>query len=612
MAKRKNMVKLRLRLIAFMIDISFLFGLSLILFWILQLFSLFIKTTNLFIILSLIYFPLSTILLEATLGKKICGLLLTYKGNQPFFVAIILREIVYRIFLFFVLPMYLINVFQIKEYFNNMTGIFYFIFHEYTVFVFVLVVGFFLLLLYLVFKQTWYDKLAGTEIEKIQSYYPLVKSFYISFIVVLLAVMGIKTSNYLSYGNIYNPLVPKQSKNKIEPYVSFLNQQKEAKEYIFDLFEKYDIIILTERLHYEMTQYNFIYDVISDQRFIDNVGSIFTETGGVNYQPELDSLMNTNHLSEEELNIQIANLMKNFSISWPVWDKTNMFTHLKSLYKLNQNLSTERRINHYFTDINFIWDGMTEDAYRKERRSLLRRRDEIMAKNFSKQYEKNHSSNPNRNKCLVIMNYRHGFGPLRSGSGELLEMNTAALIMEKYPEISANVLINTVAISFDVSKYGVSVSSIQNGIWDNAFRTIGNKSLGFDFQNSPFGRDEFDMTIKQSWASYSYQDVFTGFIFYKSIEDHTTSMGFPKILENNFEEKMIERAKLIGNTAYLEYSEKVRLLKENEVVQNYASYSELLPKKNILLEIIILSVGLILSTWKFISKYRSEQYFNKI
>ena len=89
-------------------------------------------------------------------------------------------------------------------------------------------------------------------------------------------------------------------------------------------------------------------------------------------------------------------------------------------------------------------------------------------------------------------------------------------------------------------------------------------------------------------------------------------MGFPKILENNFEEKMIERAKLIGNTAYLEYSEKVRLLKENEVVQNYASYSELLPKKNILLELIILSVGLILSTWKFISKYRTEQYFNKI
>ena len=146
-----------------------------------------------------------------------------------------------------------------------------------------------------------------------------------------------------------------------------------------------------------MTQYDFIYDVISDQRFIDNVGAILTETDGVNYQAELDSLMNTHNLSEKELHNRIANLMKNISISWPVWDKTNLFTHLKSLYKLNQNLPDDKKVNHYFTDIDFTWERMTEEAYRKERRVLLRYRDKTMSDNFSKQYEKKRSSNSNRN-----------------------------------------------------------------------------------------------------------------------------------------------------------------------------------------------------------------------
>jgi hypothetical protein len=604
MPNKENRVKLRLRLVAFVIDISLLFGLSRVLFFVLQLFSIFIGSTKLFIILSLIYFPLTTILLKGTPGKILCGLKVSYTGNQSFITVIILRELIYKIFLFFVLPAYLIILFQVNEYFNNLSGIFYFIFYEYTVAVFVLIISIVLLLHYFVFKQTWYDQLAGTKIEKIKPYYKRLKLFYISFIIILVFVAGIKAINYLNHGNIYNPIVPKQSKNTIAPYVLFLNQQKEAKEYIFKLFEKYDIVILCERLHYEMTQYDFIYDVISDQRFIDNVGAIFTETGGVNYQTELDSLMNEHNLSEKELDDRVANLMKNISISWPVWDKTNLFTHLKSLYKLNQNLPEEKKINHYFTDIDFTWDRMNDEDYQKNRRILLRDRDKTMSENFSKQYEKNRSSILNRNKCLVIMNYRHGFGPVRKTNGELLEQNAGALIMEKYPEISANVLINTVKLSFDASKYGISVSSIQNGIWDNAFSEIGNKSLGFDFKNSPFGLDEFDMAIQPSWADFIYQDVFTGFVFYKSLGDHITSMGFPGILNNNFEEEMLERAKLIDNRAYLEYIEKVRLLKENEIVLNYVNYSELLPKKNFLLDLIILLSGLIFGTWKFMVNHK--------
>jgi hypothetical protein len=62
--------------------------------------------------------------------------------------------------------------------------------------------------------------------------------------------------------------------SKFDKYVSFLNTQNtSAKDYVLQLFEKYNIVILCERDHRDMTQYNLIYDIVSDERFLG--GNIF-------------------------------------------------------------------------------------------------------------------------------------------------------------------------------------------------------------------------------------------------------------------------------------------------------------------------------------------------
>lgn len=69
-------------------------------------------------------------------------------------------------------------------------------------------------------------------------------------------------------------------KNELKPYIDFLQSQNtSAVDYVFELFEKYDIVILGERDHRDITQYQFINEIISDRRFIQNVGHIFTEVG---------------------------------------------------------------------------------------------------------------------------------------------------------------------------------------------------------------------------------------------------------------------------------------------------------------------------------------------
>ena len=70
---------------------------------------------------------------------------------------------------------------------------------------------------------------------------------------------------------------------EIKPLVNFIEQNNSSPvDYIMDLFEKYDIVVIGERSHMEMTQYDLIYQIVSDPRFIAKVGHVFTEVGCYN------------------------------------------------------------------------------------------------------------------------------------------------------------------------------------------------------------------------------------------------------------------------------------------------------------------------------------------
>jgi len=79
----------------------------------------------------------------------------------------------------------------------------------------------------------------------------------------LMSGAGIHGESFCNTGGI-------QYKTEIAPYVDFLKKQRQKPaDYVMGLFEKYDLVILCERFHPETTQYDFIYDLVSDKRFIE-------------------------------------------------------------------------------------------------------------------------------------------------------------------------------------------------------------------------------------------------------------------------------------------------------------------------------------------------------
>jgi hypothetical protein len=317
-------------------------------------------------------------------------------------------------------------------------------------------------------------------------------------------------------------------------------------------------VVIDERLHPEYTQYELFSKIVGDPRFAARIGNIYTEFGTQLYQDTLTRYLNTIFPDEESLNKATAWLQNNSCALWPSWGFTNVFDFLKFVNQINTQSADSLKINWYFTDIPIDWTKMTRSKFltipRKEKR------DKIMADRITSIYHEKVARNEMKKKGLVIMNHWHGFGLIKEPGGKKSDhfLNTycaTAILMDSLPGKVCNVLINT--IPFGV--YGTIFGPVRHGKWDKAFEIAGNPEAGFNFENSPFGSDNFDEFLWNSSSELKYQDVFTGFIFYKPIEQHKNKVGFPHMLDN-FKDTLLRRSACLGE----EYKEVI----ENKINRN--------------------------------------------
>lgn len=333
-------------------------------------------------------------------------------------------------------------------------------------------------------------------------------------------------------------------------YVSFLETQNtSAKDYIINLWEKYDIVILCERNHGEMTQYDLIYDIVSSDYFKKNVGNIFTEIGSVNRQQDVLDFTKTHFSDSKVKEKQLLNLYRN--IQWGGWGTANFYYFIDKLNTLNSTLPTDQKINLFTSGANDpIKENLsTKEDFLKYFKNTNHHKDSTMAQNIINVYD-SLKINSVRKKSLVIMNYRHAFS---KSFFENQDKNVGHKLFETYQNKIANVFLNSlvfteITIKSDKNKaYKESVQRpIHNGKWDASFEIAKKENLGFDFQNNPFGNDYFD-NFPYVKHNYDYKDIFTGFAFYLPLNKHFESWGITGYLDDGFENEYYDRQKFISD-----------------------------------------------------------------
>ena len=330
-----------------------------------------------------------------------------------------------------------------------------------------------------------------------------------------------------------------QKATAVSSYVNFLQSQNQsAREYILNLFKTHDIVVICERDHREITQYDLLLDVIRDRHFISEVGNVFTELGVSNLNPDLNSFLHTKGLSEKEQQKQILSFHRNMDPTF-LWEKYSYTYLLQSLYNLNNQLPLKDAINLYPSNIPLDWGKVDSTNYKQTVLPLLRSRDSIIAAQIIKQFDKIRFSSSAHKKALVIMNFRHAFNKDFTVKGGQKINNVTEYLFQHYGDRVANVYLY--GLAFDENENQLL---LQEGKWDAAFKATGNKSIGFDFVGTPFGKDSFDL-----WPipnSYSYQNVFTGLVFYNPIEDQKLVTGVPGFLDSSFVDEFFRRYQVCG------------------------------------------------------------------
>jgi hypothetical protein len=332
----------------------------------------------------------------------------------------------------------------------------------------------------------------------------------------------------------------------IEPYVSFLKEQKtDPVDYILGLFDTYDIVVLGERDHRDTTQYVLIEKIMSDKRFIEKVGNVFTEVGVYNRTEWANKVLHNTYASDGDFEKELRILYRELDFN-PIWEKYNFWMFLKSIYKINSNLPEEQKINIHFTDVTFDWSTCRKTSEYKQFEDMIKneRRDSIMGENFMKYYNRIlNDKNTSRKKALAIYNSPHSYqGYSYSYDDDKVERevkSTASYLFKAYPNRVANVMINWFIFHIESGN-----NLIDQGKWDAAFKVLGNPEVGFNFEGSPMGDCSFDHY--PGGIQKKYKDIYTGFIFYKPIHEWRIVAGIPDLIDDDFLPELMERYKIIS------------------------------------------------------------------
>ena len=323
--------------------------------------------------------------------------------------------------------------------------------------------------------------------------------------------------------------------SELNDYVNYIKGNNcNPVDYIFNLFEKSDIVVIGERDHRDTTQYELILDLLRDPRFAKEIGYVYTEVGCVNRTKNANKLLCGRYKSDKAFNEALYTYLRNEDFN-PLWDKYNRVQFLRGLYEINR--SSKNKITLGLTDCNFSWKKIkTAEEYRNfDYSPACAYRDSTMCFHFAKMYAKQKPKNGKR-KALIITNHPHALNATFEGQDYHCQ---GKWLKERYGNDNVKiVMLNWTEYTHSNDQ---QTPLVAGGLWDATFEVVDCQPFGMDIKDTPFGRIPY---FNDRYGKMKWEDVADGIIYYKSCYEMVLTIGIPGIVSADFEEEFMRRIKI--------------------------------------------------------------------
>lgn len=305
-------------------------------------------------------------------------------------------------------------------------------------------------------------------------------------------------------------------------------------DYIFNLFEKADVVVIGERDHRDTTQYQLILDILKDPRFVKEIGYVYTEVGCVNRTKDVNKLLCGKYKSDKAFNDALYAYFRTEDFN-PLWDKYNRVQFLRGIYEINRN--NEQKITLGLTDCKFSWKNIkTAEEYNDfDNSPACTYRDSTMCFNFSRMYANQKPKN-GKQKALIITNHPHALNATFESKDYHRQ---GKWLKERFGNDNVKI------IMLNWTEYTHSKDQqtplVANGLWDAAFEVVDCQPFGMDIKGTPFGCTPY---FNARYGKMKWEDVADGIIYYKPFYETVLTIGIPGIISEDFEEEFMRRIRI--------------------------------------------------------------------
>jgi hypothetical protein len=326
------------------------------------------------------------------------------------------------------------------------------------------------------------------------------------------------------------PVRPKidDPENYLKPFVEFLkNKAQKPKPFVMKALAKYRVTIMGET-HHRPKYWAFNSSLVAEPDFPKYVGTIYMEL------PSNDQKLIDKFLAEEECDMSLViDMLRN--MLWMGWPDQPMLDFFIAVWKVNQNLSPEKKLRIVLVDMQRPWKKIQQ---RSDWRKYDVDRDKFMAENIINDIKK--YAEDKRNGFFIVGVGHTGLHLQYLDEDSPVEM--AGWYLRKVLGVD-----NVYAIFQHrcvMTNMGRVDGRLCLGLFDSAFAALGNKPMAFPLDVGPFGKEPFD-AFPDRPVQCSYRDGFSGYLYLGPLEDEIFSPLIPGFYTDEFVEELERRHRLM-------------------------------------------------------------------